>query len=108
MELDNVGSSDQTILADSASSLEELYLAFPCKANTDLYRRLLAKSLPTLRKLSVSLQDETHYLELLLRTLETSQTLQVLKLNYTDINVEIIDSICTMPNLTVITGLKIG
>ncbi|TNV82145.1 hypothetical protein FGO68_gene7901 [Halteria grandinella] len=88
--------------------LEEIILTYPCHANTDIYCELIKKCLPTLRKLSISLEKKNYSLGSYLKELISHPfILRVLKLNYSFITIDNVVMLQKFTNLTVITGLDL-
>ena len=106
MEQEYVRSLKQHISV-AETGLEEIYLNYPCALNTDLYKTLIQKSIKTLRKLSLSLQDESFDPLILLREVKGSETLMFLKLNFCWVCPETLEIIGSLRNLTKLTGLRL-
>lgn len=82
-------------------------MTFSCSANTELYRSLFIRCKDTLNKVSLSFQDDSIDSLVLLNELKGSYSMKFLKLNFSAITPETLDVIASMPNLSILTGLRL-
>jgi hypothetical protein len=68
---------------------------------------LIQKSIKTLKKLSISLQDESFDPLILLREVRNSKMMKSLKLNFCQVSPETLEIIGSLINLKKLTGIRL-
>jgi len=101
-------SNKHSMKTSSGVRLEEIYLNYPCALNSELYKSLVRECRESLKKISISLLEESMELKGLLREIRGSKVMKMLKLNYCEVDNEDLEMISSMGNLVKLTGLMLG